>query len=49
MQKSYYKVWSVEGLTRKKVRDMYNDIAEDVNKLKKLKPIESRKKNAAYF
>ena len=31
-------------ITKKKARDMYNDIAEDVNKLNKLKPTESRKK-----
>ena len=36
-------------INKKKVRDMYNDIAEDVNKLNKLKPTESRKKNAVYF
>ena len=31
-------------INKKKVRDMYNDIAEDVNKLSKLKPAESTKK-----
>ena len=36
-------------INKKKARDMYNDIAEDVHKLNKLKPTESRKKNIAYF
>ena len=31
-------------INKKKARVMYNDIAEDVNKLNKLKPTESRKK-----
>ena len=31
-------------INKKKATDMYNDIAEDVNKLNKLKPTESRKK-----
>ena len=30
-------------ISKKKARDMYNDIAEDVNKVNKLKPTESRK------
>ena len=34
---------------KKKARDMYNDIAEDVNKLNKLQPTESRKKISSYF
>ena len=39
----------ISGKTNKrKARDMYNDIAEDVNKLNKLKSTESRK-NPAYF
>ena len=36
-------------INKKKVRDMCNDIAEDVNKLNKLKPAESRKKILAIF
>ena len=36
-------------INKKKVRDMYNDIAEDVNKLNKLKPTESRKKILPIF
>ena len=31
-------------INKKKARDMYKNIAEDVNKLNKLKPTESRKK-----
>ena len=31
-------------INKKKSRDMYNDIAEDVNKFNKLKSTESRKK-----
>ena len=31
-------------INKKKARDMHNDFAEDVNKLSKLKPTESRKK-----
>ena len=34
-------------INNKKAKNMYNNIAEDVNKLNKLKPTESRKKNAA--
>ena len=34
---------------KKKARDMYNDIAEDVNKLNKLKPTESIKKMLPIF
>ena len=30
-------------INKKKANNMYNDIAEDVNKLNKLNPIESRK------
>ena len=36
-------------INKKKVKDMYNDIAEDVNKLNKLKPTESRKKCCIFF
>ena len=36
-------------INKKKARDMYNDIAEDVNKLNKLKPTESRKKMLRIF
>ena len=35
-------------IKKKKARYMYNDIVEDINKLNKLKPAESRK-NIAYF
>ena len=35
-------------INKKKARDMYNDTAEDVNKLNQLKSTESRK-NGAYF
>ena len=31
-------------INKKNAKDMYNDIAEDVNKLKRLKPTECRKK-----
>ena len=31
-------------INKKKARDMYNNIAEDVNKLNKLKPTECKKK-----
>ena len=36
-------------INKKKARDMYNDIAEDVNKLNKLKPTESTKKILPIF
>ena len=36
-------------INKKKATDMYNDIAEDVNKLNKLKPTESRKKMLPIF
>ena len=36
-------------INQKKVKDMYNNIAEDVNKLNKLKPTESRKKMLSIF
>ena len=36
-------------INNKKARDMFNDIAEDVNKLNKLKPTESRKKSLPIF
>ena len=36
-------------INKKKVRDMYNDIAGDINKLNKLKPAESRKKILPIF
>ena len=36
-------------INKKKARDMYNDITEDVNKLNKLKPTESRKKVLPIF
>ena len=36
-------------INKKKARDMYNDIAEDVNRLNKLKPTESRKKMLRIF
>ena len=36
-------------INQKKVKDMYNNIAEDVNKLNKLKPTESRKKMLPIF
>ena len=36
-------------INKKKARDMYNDIAEDVNKLNRLKPTESRKKMLRIF
>ena len=36
-------------INKKKAKNMYNNIAEDANKLNKLNPKESRKKNAAYF
>ena len=36
-------------INKKKSKDMHNDIAEDVNKLHKLKPTESRKKMLPSF
>ena len=36
-------------INTKKARDMFNDIAEDVNKLNKLKPTESIKKSVPIF
>ena len=36
-------------INKKKAKDMYSDIAEDVNKLSKLKPTESRKKCCLFF
>ena len=36
-------------INKKKTKDMYNDIAEDLNKLNKLKPTGSRKKILAIF
>ena len=36
-------------INKKKARDMYNNIAEDVNKLNKLKSTESRKKILSIF
>ena len=36
-------------INKEKAKDMYNDIAEDVNKLNKLKPTESRKKILPIF
>ena len=32
-------------INKKEAKNMYNNIAEDINKLNKLKPTESRKKN----
>ena len=39
----------LEDIISGKINDMYNDIAEDVNKLNKLKPTESRKKMLPIF
>ena len=36
-------------INKKKARDMYNDIAEDINKLNKLKSTEFRKKMLPIF
>ena len=36
-------------ISKKKARDMCKDLAEDVNKLKKLKPTESRRKMLLIF
>ena len=36
-------------INKKKARDMFNDIAENVNKLNKLKPTESRQKSLPVF
>ena len=36
-------------INKRKARDMYNDIAEDVNKLNKLKSTESRKKSCLFL
>ena len=36
-------------INKKKVKNMYNNIAEDVNKLNKLKPTASRKKMLPIF
>ena len=36
-------------INKKKARDMYNDIAEDVNRLNRLKPTECRKKILPIF
>ena len=36
-------------ISEKGEKYVYNNIAEDVNRLNKLKPTESRKKNSAYF
>ena len=36
-------------INKKKTKDMYNDIAEDLNKLNKLKPTGSRKKILPIF
>ena len=38
-----------EKINKKKAKNMYNNIAEDVNKLNKLKPTESRKKMLLIF
>ena len=36
-------------INKKKARDMYSDNAENVNKLSKLKPTESRKKYCLFL
>ena len=36
-------------INKKKAKEMYNDIAQDVNKLNKLKPTKSRKKMLPIF
>ena len=38
-----------EKINNKKAKNMYNNIVEDVNKLNKLKPTESRKKMKPNF